>query len=111
MLYLQPDPPIALFSPSQLRSLAAPSPGRPTVHHVLNEVVIDRGSSPSAVTLDIFVDDGYVTTGAFVRLFVGLFGGKEATGACAPSVLVWLRHRRCARSPPLRAWGARELRA
>ena len=32
------------------------------VHHVLNECLIDRGASPSMVTLEISVDGHHVTT-------------------------------------------------
>jgi NAD+ kinase len=32
------------------------------VHHVLNECLIDRGASPSMVTLEVSVDGHHVTT-------------------------------------------------
>jgi len=32
------------------------------VHHVLNECLIDRGASPSMVSLEISVDGHHVTT-------------------------------------------------
>ena len=37
------------------------------VHHVLNECLIDRGASPSMVTLEVSVDGHHVTT-AQVRM-------------------------------------------
>jgi NAD+ kinase len=33
-----------------------------SVHHVLNECLIDRGASPTMVRLELFVDGHHITT-------------------------------------------------
>jgi NAD kinase len=33
-----------------------------SVHHVLNECLLDRGSSPSMVRLELYIDGHHITT-------------------------------------------------
>ncbi len=51
-----------LFNSLSTRSLLAKA-----VHHVLNEMVIDRGAYSGVATLEVFVDNEYLTTGVWER--------------------------------------------
>lgn len=49
-----------------------------TVHHVLNECIIDRGHSTSTLTVEIFVDGQYLTTVTADGLIVATPSGSTA---------------------------------
>ena len=50
-----------------------------TVHHVLNECLLDRGSSPSMVSMECFID-GYHLTNIIVRSL--LAESRELAASC-----------------------------
>ena len=49
-----------------------------SVHHALNECIIDRGASATTITLDLFVDGAYVTTVTANGLIIATPTGSTA---------------------------------
>lgn len=48
------------------------------MHHVLNEVVVDRGAFPSAILLEVYIDDNYITTVEADGLIIATPSGSTA---------------------------------
>jgi NAD+ kinase len=58
------------------------------VHHVLNEAVIDRGSFPGAVFLEIYVDGNFVTAAEADGLIIATPSGSTAYSMSAGGPMV-----------------------
>lgn len=58
------------------------------MHHVLNEVVIDRGAFPSTVLLEVFVDRTYVTSVEADGLIIATPSGSTAYSMSAGGPMV-----------------------
>ena len=64
--------------------------GQPgSVHHVLNECLIDRGSSPSMVRLELYVDGHHITT-VQVLIFITSPLCSPLSYLAGPACFIWL---------------------
>ncbi len=66
------------YSVEERMVLSMRSSGDARVYHALNEVVIDRGSSPRVIDLETYVDDDYVVTYAADGIIVTTPTGSTA---------------------------------